>query len=114
VNTYRYSASLVKVVDGDTLDFMVDLGFNISHKVRVRLYGVNTPELKSGSEDAKVAKQFTTLWLAACSDLTVETIKDKSDKYGRFLAKVWDGDKCLNTDLLVKGLAVPYFGQGST
>lgn len=100
----------MKVVDGDTVDFTVDLGFNISHKVRVRLYGVNTPELKSGSDDAKLAKKFAQSWLDSASDLTIETFKDSSDKYGRFLAKVYDGDRCLNADLLTKGLAVPYFG----
>jgi micrococcal nuclease len=41
---FWYGATVLGVVDGDTIDLMIDLGFNIHHKIRVRLYGVNTPE----------------------------------------------------------------------
>lgn len=44
---FWYGAKVLNVVDGDTLDLMIDLGFNIHHKIRVRLFGVNTPESRT-------------------------------------------------------------------
>ena len=44
---FWYGATVKKVIDGDTIELMVDLGFNIHHKMRVRLYGVNTPESRT-------------------------------------------------------------------
>ena len=60
---FWYSARVLKVIDGDTLDVMIDLGFNIHHKARVRLYGVNTPESRTKDlaekELGMKAKSFT-------------------------------------------------------
>lgn len=44
---FWYGATVLGVIDGDTIDLMIDLGFNIHHKIRVRLYGVNTPESRT-------------------------------------------------------------------
>ena len=44
---FWYGATVLNVVDGDTVDLMIDLGFSIHHKIRVRLYGVNTPESRT-------------------------------------------------------------------
>ena len=46
-NRFFYQAKVVNVVDGDTLDLLVDLGFNVHHNIRVRLHGINTPESKT-------------------------------------------------------------------
>ena len=60
---FWYGAKPLKVVDGDTLDLMVDLGFSIHFKMRVRLYGVNTPESRTKDLAEKElglkAKKFT-------------------------------------------------------
>ena len=44
---FWYGATVLGVVDGDTVDLMVDLGFQVHHKIRVRLYGINTPESRT-------------------------------------------------------------------
>ena len=60
---FWYGATVKKVIDGDTIELMVDLGFNIHHKMRVRLYGVNTPESRTKDLAEKElglkAKKFT-------------------------------------------------------
>ena len=50
---FWYGATVLKVVDGDTIELMVDLGFSVHHKIRVRLYGINTPESRT-KDDAEV------------------------------------------------------------
>ena len=50
---YKYNAEIVRVVDGDTVDAMVDLGFKIFKKIRIRLYGINTPETRTRDLEEK-------------------------------------------------------------
>lgn len=120
---FWYGAKPLKVVDGDTLDLMVDLGFNIHFKMRVRLYGVNTPESRTKNFAEKElglkAKKFTEDWLANHQWVFVNTIPDKNDKYGRILAKIYSSENiddpttaCLNTDITQSGNAREYFGAG--
>ena len=120
---FWYGATVLGVVDGDTIDLMIDLGFNIHHKIRVRLFGVNTPESRTKDLKEKElglkAKSFTTDWLTNHKWVFVNTIPDKNDKYGRILAKIYSSDKiedpktaCLNTDIIQAGYAREYFGIG--
>lgn len=112
---YTYNATLEKVVDGDTLELNIDLGFKISTKIRVRLSGVDTPEIfglkKESAEYQKgmEAFKFTKDWFIALGSSTflVKTEKDKQEKYGRWLATILslDGAKVLNEDLLASGNA---------
>jgi len=53
INQFCYSAKVKRVVDGDTVDLLVDLGFDIHHKIRVRLYGINTPESRTRDLEEK-------------------------------------------------------------
>ena len=117
IERFCYNAKVVRVVDGDTLDLMVDLGFSIHHKVRVRLYGINTPESRTRDLEEKAlglqAKDYVVDWLDGHPDIMLQTSKDKAGKYGRILATIWsDGQMtaCLNADLLDSGNAVEYFG----
>ena len=88
---YIYKASLIRVVDGDTVDLIIDLGFDTSRKERFRLYGIDAPELRT--EAGKAAKKW--LWdaLQPLEAIYVQTIqletKAKRDKYGRFLAVLY-------------------------
>lgn len=102
---------------------MVDLGFNVHHKIRVRLYGVNTPESRTKDlaekELGMKAKHYTEDWLTNHKWVFVNTIPDKNDKYGRVLARIFSSDKiedpstaCLNKDIIQSGLAREYFGIG--
>jgi micrococcal nuclease len=120
---YWYTAKVLKVIDGDTLDVMIDLGFSIHHKARVRLYGVNTPESRTKDLAEKAmglkAKAFTADWTTRHSTVFIKTIAGKDDKYGRVLAQIYS-DKdvkseltaCLNQDIVSSGYAREYYGQG--
>ncbi len=118
LNPWIYNAEVKKVIDGDTFDIVIDLGFDTLKKGRVRLYGVNTPESRTSNVEEKkqglAAKDFTDQWLQkAGSWVKIETIIDKNEKYGRVLAKVWDNaGNCLNTDIIAAGLAREYYGVG--
>lgn len=120
---FWYGAKPLKTIDGDTIDLMVDLGFNIHFKMRVRLYGVNTPESRTKDLAEKElglkAKKFTEDWLTGRDWVFVNTIPDKNDKYGRILAKIYSSDKiddpttaCLNLDIIQSGYAREYYGIG--
>lgn len=115
---FCYSAKMVKVVDGDTVDLLVDLGFDVLHRIRVRLYGVDTPESRTKNEVEKAAglkcKDFTHGWFDANPNVIIQTIKDKNEKYGRILANVYTDEsksKCLNQELVSGGYAKAYFGD---
>lgn len=111
MSLYEYRAKLVRVVDGDTLYLNVDLGLETSRILEVRLYGINCPEMHDvpAGQDAK---NFTENWLAVHKDpdgwLTITTVKDRKEKYGRYLAIIHDGDgegQVLNDDLVTSGHA---------
>jgi len=102
--------------DGDTVNLFVDLGFGIVKSMTVRLTGVNTPELRGAEkEQGKVFRDFTRAWLAESATsggkwpLLIKTQKDKSGKYGRYLAEIFrlnDPEKSLNQYLLDLGSPV--------
>jgi len=108
---YWYVAECVRVVDGDTVDLMFDLGMNTHRKERVRLYGINTPEVygvkKESEEYANGMKASVRVKeLIEGKTLWVRTIKDSRGKYGRYLAIVYfEENKCLNDLLVEEGLA---------
>lgn len=92
---YEYRARCVKVVDGDTFDFDVDLGFHTTHRIRVRLKDVDTPELNSKveaeREHAKEATEFVKTHLMTLGDspwVVIRTEKDRLGIYGRYTATV--------------------------
>jgi len=113
LNLYTYKVRrIVKVVDGDTLDLEVDLGFHTYHIIRVRLTRVNTPEIFGVSKDSDEykaglkAKVFVENWLKAAKELYIKTYRDTKGKYGRYLVEVYnDKGECLNDILVEKGLA---------
>jgi len=120
---FWYGATILNVVDGDTVDLMVDLGFNVHHKIRVRLYGINTPESRTKDLKEKElglkAKKFVEDWFSNHKWVFVNTIPDKNDKYGRVLARIYSSDDidspqtaCLNIDMIQSGNAREYFGVG--
>ena len=104
---YTYRASVVRVLDGDTLKVVVDLGFGVRSVQTLRLRGIDCPELVS--QEGKEAKEFVEKLLPPSSQLLVKTTK--SDKYDRYLADIFVPQKngshlYLNNKLLEKGLAV--------
>lgn len=79
---YRH-LSVLKVVDGDTVDIRLDLGFRIYTDVRLRLYGINAPERFTVAGPA--AKEYLEGLLAAEPALTLRTFKDRRDGFGRYI-----------------------------
>lgn len=108
---YKYKAIITNVVDGDTVDARVDLGFTVSVDIRFRLYGIDTPELNSKEESvrykAKLAKQYV---IDKILDKEVLIESYKTDKYGRWLVNIFIEDKTLNQMLIEEQLAIPYYG----
>ena len=94
--------------DGDTVTLEIDVGLSTFRKVTVRLARVNTPEMKeAGGADAK----RRTAELVAVVPLEVTTIKDKTEKYGRYLAEIINADGVNVADqLMAEGLGWPYEG----
>lgn len=103
VRTFQY-AVILHVVDGDTCDIMVDLGFGVAIKQRFRLANINTPE--RGQPGWQEATDFLTTFVGRPLVIVVT----KLDKYGRYLAELLEGDVSINQLLLDKGLAVRYVG----
>ena len=119
---FEYNCTIVKVIDGDTVDVDIDLGFGVwLKKQRIRLYGIDTPESRTRDLEEKkyglVAKAFVLAHLPLGSTRTLITVKDKVGKYGRILGKfkAYDSDLDawvnMNQWMIVKHLAVEYHGQ---
>lgn len=102
---YHYRFTVERVLDGDTVEGLIDLGFSIFQRIRLRLYGINAPEntgptREAGKESAAyLATLVQNLGVPVKNGigrLVVETIKDKDDKYGRTLAILFAGDAEIN------------------
>ena len=110
---FTYEAKVMRVVDGDTIDALIDLGFDIHKKIRIRMVGINTPE--SRTRDLEEKKRG----LAAKARLK-EILKENKNKfilesqgvgkYGRCLGIIKIGDTIVNQQLIIEGHAVEYFG----
>ena len=88
---YTYRARIMRVVDGDTLDVDIDLGLGVwLHRQRLRLYGVNTPEVRGPERpEGLKATAFVVDRVQEFGDWAyVRTYKDKTGKYGRWLAEL--------------------------
>ena len=107
---YVYAARCVQVIDGDTLDLDIDLGFHVTLRQRVRLRGIDTPELRGPQRElAEAARQAVDAWLQ--DDIVlIRTERDQTDKYGRMLADVWGNGLNLSDYLVERGLARRYDG----
>jgi micrococcal nuclease len=115
---YEYEAEVMRVVDGDTIDVIFDMGMeimfgNVRKPKRLRLYGINTPEtfgVKKDSEEYAAGKKATE-WLKERIEgktVVIRTVQDKTGKYGRYLATVMLGGVNLNLEMVKLGLAVEY------
>jgi len=102
---WEYRAKVVKVVDADTLDVVIDLGFKISHELRLRVARIDAPEI--GTPAGKAARDYVAGLLPPGAQVTVKT--GKGDRYGRWIAEVATGDGInLSDTLLALRMAVPY------
>ncbi|NDB86126.1 MAG: nuclease [Alphaproteobacteria bacterium] len=116
---YEYRVKkLVGVVDGDTIDVDIDLGFNVSYSQRVRLAGIDTPESRTKDKFEKTlgleAKEYIKTKLKDASDIIIKTeLPDSSEKYGRILGWVYvNGQtKSINEEMIEDGYAWHYMGE---
>jgi micrococcal nuclease len=121
---YEYRVKILKVVDGDTVDVDIDLGFGVWLRgERVRLYGIDTPESRTRDKEEKIyglaAKQFLKDKLRG--DITLRTYKDGKGKFGRILGEFWIKDAeghpvfesvtNINQLMVEEYHAAPYHGQ---
>jgi micrococcal nuclease len=115
LHNYRIS-KVVSVYDGDTITVDIDLGFNmIMRNQKLRLYGINTPEVRGEEkEEGKKVRDFVRELLLDNDDVWIKSYKDKSGKYGRWLATVYykiDADikyNNLNNLLIELDMAIEY------
>ena len=113
---FEYNCKIVKVVDGDTADVDIDLGFGVwLKKQRIRFYGIDTPESRTRDLEEKkyglMAKEMVLAHLPIGSTQILRTHKDGVGKYGRILGSFVVGDTTLNQMLIDTHNAVAYFGQ---
>jgi|TARA_Y100000015_G_scaffold42518_1_gene50181 micrococcal nuclease len=113
---YEYKCQIDRVVDGDTVDVVLDLGFSILHKARVRLYAIDTPECRTRNKDEKarglLAKNFIVQAVNSGKNFVIQThLKDSKGKFGRILGTLIIDDLDINEALVDNYLAVAYYGQ---
>ena len=101
---YKYRAEVVRVVDGDTVDATVDLGFDLRLSARFRLLGINAPEKNTKKGRESLARLAAMLPVGAT--VVVQTTKDKKEKFGRYLGTFLLDGKSVNQQLVDEGFAV--------
>ena len=119
---YEYRATLLRIVDGDTIDCDIDLGFGVVlSNQRIRLYGIDTPESRTRDLEekkcGKLAAKYIQDHIEISTTFTLRTRLDGKGKYGRILGELicfvpeFDREMSLNDAMITKKLAVKYFGQ---
>jgi micrococcal nuclease len=113
-----YVKKVTNVVDGDTIDVEIDLGFDISFSSRVRLAGIDTPESRTSDKAEKVlgleSKEYLKSKIKDAKSVVIKTEKmDSSEKYGRILGWIYlDGsDVSVNEQMISQGYAWGYMGE---
>lgn len=102
---FSYRAKVIKVIDGDTVDLNVDLGFHCEIGIRTRLLGINAPEVSTA--EGKQVRDWLRERLPIGDAVTVDTFKDPGDKYGRWLARINSRGEDICSVLVAHGYAVP-------
>lgn len=110
---YHYKLKDIRVVDGDTIDCLIDLGCSIFIRRTMRLYGINAPEMHGSTlQAATITTNRLKQLIMSTTTVYGKTILDKSDKYGRLLIVLYPSDdinqKSFNDILLEEKLCVSY------
>jgi len=116
---YEYRVKkLINVIDGDTIDVDIDLGFDISLLRRVRMAGIDTPESRTTDKAEKVlgleAKEYLKKMMKDAKTIVIKTeLPDSSEKYGRILGWVYvdSATKSINEKMIEDGYAWGYMGE---
>jgi micrococcal nuclease len=112
---FYYQAYVLKIYDGDTIRVEIDLGFGLTWKgsdgkgVVIRLYGIDTPEVRGKSRPEGLISRDRLRERILNKKITLKTFKDSTGKYGRYLGVILDeNNENINDWLITEGLAVPY------
>ena len=108
---YKYNAKLDRVVDGDTVDALVDLGFNTWKKVRIRMQGMNAPESRTRDLEEKakgIAAKIRLEELLGSGKFVLQSMG--VGKYGRCLGILYVDEININKTLIQEGHATEYYG----
>ena len=114
---YEYRCKVVRVIDGDTVDVGIDLGFGVwLHKERVRILGIDTPESRTRDKVEKrfglLAKEFVEKFFKTDGDVILRTQKyDAKGKFGRILGDFLCKGRALSIVMIDNHHAVAYHGQ---
>lgn len=111
---YHYRATVLDVYDGDTIRVEIDLGFGLkwcgydNKGVKIRLYGLNTPEVRGEERDLGLISRDKVRELILNKTVILKTIKDSTEKYGRYLGIIITEDNLnINEFLIKEGYAKP-------
>ncbi len=112
---HHYHAVVDRIIDGDTIDLIIDLGLSTYKKERVRLTGIDAPEM-STVKGKEVKAWLETLFKECGNACLVDTLQGKREKYGRYLATLYlEGTtESLNDRMIAQGKAVAYHGEKRT
>jgi micrococcal nuclease len=108
---YHYKAIIMEVYDGDTCTIDIDLGLNIWNKgEKIRLNRINAPELRGDEKTKGLESRDYLRSLILDKEVFIETIKDRKEKYGRYLAEIWLADENgkfnnINDEMVKNGFA---------
>ena len=112
--SYRVK-SIKKVIDGDTFDCIMDLGFDVLLEARVRMMGMDTPESRTRDLEEKkfglLAKEYLVMKLEAEDIIVTTEVDNEKGKFGRILGWVWADDVNINQQMIDENMAVAYHGQ---
>jgi len=111
---YEYKITLDRVIDGDTVDVDIHLGFNVVlSKQRIRLHGIDTPESRTRNKEEKVRGLISKEYLKnICESSSIRLQSKDRGKFGRILGVLYKDDETIsiNQKMCEEGFAVPYFG----
>ena len=105
---YCYKATCVSVYDGDTVTLDISLGFGVTMREKIRLLGINTPEVRGKEKLDGLISRDRLRELIDDKDVIIVTHKDKGGKYGRLLATIYLDGVNINQQLVDEGLAEAY------
>lgn len=115
---YEYAAEIIKVIDGDTVDVDIDLGLDVHRRERIRIMGVDAPEINAAGPEGEAARDWLRKYLLPGDIVIIRTVKDRKEKYGRYLASIqaapaaWQHEMPIDiaTELINAGHARAYSG----
>lgn len=107
---YEYKCKLVRVIDGDTIVIDIDYGMDMwRHKVSVRLWGINAPEVRGPEKEKGIeSREWLLNKLIDNPEFVIRTHKDKRGSFGRYLIDIWLGGVNINRQMVRDGMAVEY------